>query len=144
MVLTWPHSHYLMRQCEGVSGWVCKCRSGCEGCRCKINDQLKDDTGNSIIFILPGPLALPTLIQLLRPLGPFLLPCSAQTSAFPRLPQCFPGIVGRLGASRRFPAALVLPRDYWLTWYFPKIASCLGSRFRRACIRLGCNLIVEY
>ena len=35
-VHTWPHSHYLMRQCDGVGGWVqlkyrlCRCRCGCE------------------------------------------------------------------------------------------------------------------
>ena len=38
---TWPHSYYLMRQCDGVGGWVqlkyrlCMCGCGCELCRYK-------------------------------------------------------------------------------------------------------------
>ena len=38
-VHTWPHSHYLMRQCDGVGGCVqlkyrlCMCGCGCEICR---------------------------------------------------------------------------------------------------------------
>ena len=99
-----------------MGGWVrlkyslCRCRCECEMCRCRINDLTKEETGNSILFILPDPLrssdpfALLTPIRLLHQLGSFLLPCSARTSAFPRL-----------------PAALVLPRDCWLPWCFPWI-----------------------
>ena len=29
-VHTWPHSHYLMRQCDGVGGWV-QLKYGCVG-----------------------------------------------------------------------------------------------------------------
>ena len=72
-VHTWPHCHYLMRQCNGVSGWgkvqlkykLCRCR-------CEINDLRREETGTSILFIHAGPLALLTPIQLPHPLGPFL------------------------------------------------------------------------
>lgn len=47
---------------------------------------------DQILFILHGsplPFAPLTPIWLLHPFGPFLLPCSAQTFASPRLPRCF-------------------------------------------------------
>ena len=125
-----------MRQCDGVGGWVrlkprfCRCRCGCEMCRCKINDLMKEKTATSILFILSGPLALLAPLALLIPFSltpllsqllsgsyirSILLPCFAQASAFRGLP-----------------------------WCSPEIAGCLVSCFSRMCIRLGCNLILEY
>ena len=55
-VHTWPHSHYLTRQRDGVAG---KVRLKHRLCRCKINDMMKEETGTSIPFILHGtPFAL--------------------------------------------------------------------------------------
>ncbi len=51
-VHTWPHSHYLKRQYNGVGGLEtvrlrCKlCRCGCE-----INDLMKEETGSPVPFI---------------------------------------------------------------------------------------------
>ena len=32
-VHTWPHSHYLMRPCNGVGGWV-RLKYSCVGMKC--------------------------------------------------------------------------------------------------------------
>ena len=104
-VHTWPHSHYLMRQCDGVGGWVqlkyrlCRCRCECEMCRCKINDLMKEKTGTSVIFISPNPLGSLTPIRLPYPLCSFFLPCLLRLSLPRNCPLCFPKIAGCLGPS---------------------------------------------
>ena len=73
-VHTWPYSRYLMRQCNGVGGWVqlkyrlCRCECECEMCRCKINDLMRKETGNSLLFYPPGPLTFLTFFTLLTPI----------------------------------------------------------------------------
>ena len=73
-VHTWPHSHYLMRQCDGVGGWVRLnyrlCRCECEMRWCEINDLMKEKTGTSILFILHGPLGSPGPLRSPDPFAP--------------------------------------------------------------------------
>ena len=105
-VHTCPHFHYLIRQCDGVDGWV-RQKYRRRRCRSKINNLMKKEPGNSIFFVLysllgsPDPFslgssALLTLMRLPHPLGLFLLPCSSQTSASRKSPWCFSEIAGYL------------------------------------------------
>ena len=82
---------------------LCRCKYGCEMCRCKINDLIKKQT-EPLSFLSPltpwvseTPFALLTPIRLLYPLGLSLLPCLLR----PPLPRncllCFPKIAGCLG-----------------------------------------------
>ena len=107
-VHTWPHSHYLMRQCNGVGGWVqlkyrlCRCRCGWEMCRYKKlrnvrvqnqqSDEGRDWCLHPLIFSMapgsPTPLLSwspysPDPLTLLTPY-PTLL--SARVPASPKLP----------------------------------------------------------
>ena len=78
---------------------LCRCRRRCR-CRWKINNLMKKETGTSLFFISHSPptllapfvplgLSHLTRIQVSHPLGPFLLPCYAQTSASPELQASF-------------------------------------------------------
>ena len=74
------------------SGWVGAAkvqlyRYRCGICGCKINDLIKEETGTSILIYPQTPLGCPDPFALL---DLFLLPYSAQSSAYPKLPWCFP------------------------------------------------------
>ena len=120
----WPHSQYLMRQCDRAGGWGEKSAAKVQACavyrcryRCKINDLMREETGTSILFILHRPSGSP---------DPFLSsgPYPAPTSA------------------RSFPLALLRPPST-----SPKLptasdpASEIASDVHPL---LGCDLIVGY
>ena len=87
-------------------------------CRCKINDLMREESGTSIFFYPPRSLGFPD-------------PYSPSKSA-----RSFPATL--LSSDLRFlNIALVPPRDCRLPWR-------LLPKLHRMCIRLGCNLIVEY
>ena len=98
-----------MQQCDRVRGWVqlkyrlCKCKCGCEICRCKINDLIKEQTeplsslSPPTLWVPETPFALLTPIRLPYPLGPFLLPCLLRPLLSRNCLLCFPNIAGCLG-----------------------------------------------
>ena len=78
---------------------VAKYRPCRRRCRCKINNLIGEEIGNSILLsFMALRLSLPlsllqacsslTHIRLPHPLSPFLLPCSTQTSVSLKLPGC--------------------------------------------------------
>ena len=118
----WAHSHsFKCEQYDGEwSGWVRgKKKSAVKSyrlikCRCmsKKNHRfwwkLNGGLSTSILFILHNPPGLSDPFALLTPLRPptgprsvhsSYVPCSAQTSAYPKWFWCFPEITGCLGPS---------------------------------------------
>ena len=106
-----------------TSPQVCIPTTGCAGAgasaKCagfKINDLMKEKTATSILFILPGPLALLTPLVLWITFSPDPL-CSPNSYPAPSSAQSF------------YPALLMPPlsRDCRLPWCFLEISGCLGS-----------------
>ena len=109
-VHTWPHSHYLMRLCNGMGGWVRLKYSLCR-CGCDANHNLiEKETDILSLFILRDSSF---------PLRPLLLSCPLSGSQYVRSFSSYPALL-------RPP----LPRDCRLSFPLPKL--------RRICIR--CSL----
>lgn len=103
-VYTWPHSHYQIRQFNGVSGWKkMRIRYKLCRCKCKIDNLVKKKTGFLISFILLAFKLFFTFLNIIR---------------FPHLLSSFFSYLVHLGFSTRLAIAsdpsllqLLLPRN---------------------------------